>query len=81
MNVTPELDRRFRAAALAGGVADVRYDLVDTPLGTLGVAATERGLCRIAYVTDGLEDEPDLPDVHSDMRRLLTRLVHDLEAR
>ena len=28
---------------------DVAYDLVDTPIGTLLVAATERGLCRISY--------------------------------
>jgi methylated-DNA-[protein]-cysteine S-methyltransferase len=53
--VSPELDRRFRDAAAAGGLLDAAYDLVDTPLGTLLVAATERGLCRIAY-----DAEPDL---------------------
>ena len=57
MNFTPDLDRRFRDAALAAGLVDVRYDIVDSPLGELGVAATEQGLCRIAYVPDLLEDE------------------------
>ena len=47
--VSPELDRRFREAAAAEGLLDAAYDLVDTPLGTLLVATTERGLCRIAY--------------------------------
>ncbi len=50
MTVVPEtLDRRFRAAAASSGLLDVAYDLVDTPLGTLLVAASPRGLCRIAY--------------------------------
>ena len=47
--VSPELDRRFRDAAAREHLLDVAYDLVDTPVGTLFVAATERGLCRIAY--------------------------------
>src|SRR5947209_5728923 len=57
MFVTPELDARFRAAALAEGLVDVRYDLVDSPVGELLVAATERGLCRISYSPDRTEDE------------------------
>jgi methylated-DNA-[protein]-cysteine S-methyltransferase len=47
--VSPDLDRRFREAAANEHLLDVAYDLVDTPIGTLLVAATERGLCRIAY--------------------------------
>ena len=47
--VSADLDRRFRAAAAREHLLDVAYDLVDTPIGTLLVAATERGLCRIAY--------------------------------
>jgi methylated-DNA-[protein]-cysteine S-methyltransferase len=47
--VSPELDRRFRDAAAREHLLDVAYDLVDTPIGTLLVATTERGLCRIAY--------------------------------
>ena len=50
--VTPELDQRFRDAAARERLLDVAYDLIDTPLGTLLVASTERGLCRIAYDAD-----------------------------
>ena len=50
--VSPDLDRRFREAAAREHLLDVAYDLVDTPIGTLLVAATERGLCRIAYDAD-----------------------------
>jgi methylated-DNA-[protein]-cysteine S-methyltransferase len=57
MNVTPELDARFRAAALAEGLVDVRYDVVDSPVGALFVAASERGVCRISYSPDAAEDE------------------------
>jgi methylated-DNA-[protein]-cysteine S-methyltransferase len=60
MKVSAELDRRFRDAALATGDLDVGYDLVETPLGNLFVAATPAGLCRIEYdpeperIVDGL---------------------------
>ena len=50
--VSTELDRRFRDAAAREQLLDVAYDLVDTPVGTLLVATTERGLCRIAYDAD-----------------------------
>ena len=56
MNVTPELDSRFREAALREGLVDVRYDIFESPVGDLFVAATERGLCRISYHPDGMED-------------------------
>jgi methylated-DNA-[protein]-cysteine S-methyltransferase len=49
VTVSPELDRRFRDAAAREGLVDVAYELHDTPLGTLLLAATERGLCRIVY--------------------------------
>ena len=49
MTVTPELDRRFREAAARENLLDVAYDLVETPIGTLFVATTERGLARIVY--------------------------------
>src|SRR5581483_6923396 len=55
-NVTPDLDARFRAAALGEGLVDVRFDVVDSPVGALRVAKTERGLCRISYFEDGWED-------------------------
>ena len=56
MNVTPDLDRRFRAAALGEGIVDVRFDELDSPVGTLFVAATDRGVCRISYFPEGMED-------------------------
>src|SRR5581483_9860064 len=56
MNVTPDLDARFRAAALAAGLVDVRYDVVDSPVGPLHVASTDQGLCRISYRDDDWED-------------------------
>jgi methylated-DNA-[protein]-cysteine S-methyltransferase len=57
MTVTFDLDARFRAAALDSGLIDARFDLVDSPLGELFVAATDRGLCRIAYRVETAEDE------------------------
>lgn len=52
MTVTPELDRRFRDAAASAGLLDVAYDLVDSPVGPLLVAVTERGVCRITFDAD-----------------------------
>jgi O-6-methylguanine DNA methyltransferase len=49
MKVSPELDTRFRDAAAAEGLLDVAYDFVDSPVGTLLVATSQRGLCRISY--------------------------------
>jgi methylated-DNA-[protein]-cysteine S-methyltransferase len=57
MNVTPELDSMFRAAALREGLVDIRYDLVDTPVGELLIAATDRGLARIQFDPEGREEE------------------------
>ena len=56
MNVSPELDARFRAAALREGLVDVRYDVVDSPVGELFLASTPRGLCRISYTVDGQDE-------------------------
>lgn len=56
MNVTPELDARLREAALRQRLVDVRYDIVDSPVGELFIAATDRGLARISYFADGMED-------------------------
>jgi methylated-DNA-[protein]-cysteine S-methyltransferase len=49
MSVSPSLDERFRDAAAAEGLLDVAYDLAETPVGTLLVAASDRGLCRISF--------------------------------
>ena len=47
--VPSDLDRRFRAAAASSGLLDVAYDLFDSPFGTLLLAASPRGLCRISF--------------------------------
>ena len=57
MTVPTDLDRRFRDAADREGLIDVAYDLADSPVGELLVAATDRGLCRIAYRPDDALDE------------------------
>jgi methylated-DNA-[protein]-cysteine S-methyltransferase len=50
--VPAELDRRFREAAAAEGLLDAAYDLLESPLGTLLVAASDRGVCRISYTPE-----------------------------
>ncbi|MGH3103556.1 MAG: methylated-DNA--[protein]-cysteine S-methyltransferase [Gaiellaceae bacterium] len=60
MTVPSSLDERFRAAAAAGGLLDVAYDLVDSPLGPLFVATTPRGLCRISYDAEPEREEERL---------------------
>jgi methylated-DNA-[protein]-cysteine S-methyltransferase len=57
MTVSPDLDRRFREAAAAAGLVDAAFDLADTPIGTLLVAATDRGLCQISFDPDRGVDE------------------------
>ncbi len=52
MTVPADLDRRFRDAALAEGLVDVRYDLVESPVGELLVAATDRGVCAVSLGED-----------------------------
>jgi methylated-DNA-[protein]-cysteine S-methyltransferase len=52
MTFPATLDSRFREAAASEGLLDVAYDLVDTPVGQLLVAVTDRGLCEIHYDPD-----------------------------
>jgi methylated-DNA-[protein]-cysteine S-methyltransferase len=49
MTVPAELDRRFREAAVRSGMLDAGYDVVDSPVGSLLVATTNRGLLRISF--------------------------------
>jgi len=60
MTVSPELDARFRDAAAAEGLLDVAYDLIDTPVGRLFVAVTDRGLCEISYDSEPEREEEKL---------------------
>ncbi len=52
MSIPADLDRRFREAAVRTGMLDAGYDVVDSPVGPLLVAATERGLLRISFDAD-----------------------------
>jgi methylated-DNA-[protein]-cysteine S-methyltransferase len=54
-SVSPELDKRFRAAAAEEGLLDVAYDVIESPVGELFVGVSDRGLCVISY-----EADPDL---------------------
>ena len=49
MTVSPNLDRRFREAATTLGLIDVGFDVVDSPIGELFVAASDRGLAAISF--------------------------------
>ena len=50
--ISPDLDHRFRAAAADAGLLDVAYDVVESPVGDLFVAVSDRGLCTISYDAD-----------------------------
>ena len=52
MTLPTSLDERFRAAAAAEGLLDAGYDVLDSPVGPLFVAATPQGVCRISYDAD-----------------------------
>jgi methylated-DNA-[protein]-cysteine S-methyltransferase len=52
MTISPDVDRRFREAAVELGLVDVGFDLVDTPIGQLLVAVSDRGLASISYDLD-----------------------------
>ena len=50
---TGRLHRRLEHAADTDGVLDVAYRTIDTPVGTLLLAATTVGLVRVAYDVEG----------------------------
>jgi methylated-DNA-[protein]-cysteine S-methyltransferase len=52
MTVSADLDRRFRNAASRAGLVDAAFDVVDSPVGQLLVAATGRGILRISFDAD-----------------------------
>lgn len=55
MTVSPDLDLRFRNAAARLDLIDVGYDVVDSPIGELLVAASDRGLAAISFDSDPTE--------------------------
>jgi methylated-DNA-[protein]-cysteine S-methyltransferase len=54
MTVPTQIDRAFRDRAAAEGALDVAFELTESPVGKLLVAATDRGVCRISF-----DPEPD----------------------
>lgn len=60
MTVPTDLDLRFRDAAVRAGLLDVAYDVIDTELGPLLTAVTDRGLVRISYDPDPERELEDL---------------------
>jgi methylated-DNA-[protein]-cysteine S-methyltransferase len=55
MTVSQDLDRRFRDSAVRLGLVDLGFDVVDSPVGPLLVAVSDRGLAAIRY-----DAEPDM---------------------
>jgi methylated-DNA-[protein]-cysteine S-methyltransferase len=53
-----EAARRFAAAAMNEGLVDVAYAKLDSPVGQLLTAATDRGLVNISYL--GFRDENEV---------------------
>jgi len=51
MTVSPDLDRRFRDAAVALELVDLGFDVVDSPVGPLLVGVSGSGLASISYDT------------------------------
>jgi methylated-DNA-[protein]-cysteine S-methyltransferase len=72
MTLPAALDERFRARAARDGLLDVAYDYVDSPVGRLLVAATERGVCRISFAPEA-EAEDELEEL---ARRHGTRVLY-----
>ena len=60
MTLPADVDSRFRTAAGSAGLLDVSYDVADSPLGPLFLAATERGLCRVVYDAEPEAEEERL---------------------
>jgi methylated-DNA-[protein]-cysteine S-methyltransferase len=50
-----DLHHRLAADAQSAGLLDVAYRTVDSPIGGLLLAATEVGLVRVAFATEGYE--------------------------
>jgi methylated-DNA-[protein]-cysteine S-methyltransferase len=49
VTVPTHLDLRFRDAAARAGLLDAAYDVIDSELGPLLAAVTDRGLARISF--------------------------------
>lgn len=80
--VGPDLDSRFREAAAAAGLLDLAYDVVESPLGSLLIATSGRGLCAIRF-DPGLDELEHLARRHGlkvlRVPRRLERTLRQLE--
>ncbi|HEY5303465.1 MAG TPA: methylated-DNA--[protein]-cysteine S-methyltransferase [Acidimicrobiales bacterium] len=54
-----QLHRRLEESAEQAKILDVAYTTIDTPVGTLLLAATENGLLRVAYECEDLDKVVD----------------------
>jgi methylated-DNA-[protein]-cysteine S-methyltransferase len=67
-DVSRKLHQRLVDAASVAGLLDIAYRTIDTPVGTLLLAATETGLVRVAYA-------------NQDHDIVLQQLAHDVSPR
>jgi len=67
------------APAAATGLLDVAYALLDSPLGRLLLAATPRGLIRVAYVDDGGGEDAALAQLASRVSPRVLAAAHKLD--
>jgi methylated-DNA-[protein]-cysteine S-methyltransferase len=49
------LHRTLEESAERGGILDIAYTTIDSPVGTLLLAATDKGLLRVAFESEGLD--------------------------
>lgn len=64
MTVPTDLDHRLRVRAAREGLVDVAYELTDSPLGRLLVAATRTGICAVSFRGDADETMEQLARAH-----------------
>jgi methylated-DNA-[protein]-cysteine S-methyltransferase len=62
MSVPVHLDTELRRRAAAEGLLDVAYDFTDSPIGTLLLAATPVGLCKLSFDPEPERDLDELAE-------------------
>jgi methylated-DNA-[protein]-cysteine S-methyltransferase len=55
VTISPEVDSRFREAALDLGLVDVGFDVIESQIGPLFVAVSDQGLASLSYDTHAEE--------------------------
>jgi methylated-DNA-[protein]-cysteine S-methyltransferase len=79
MTLPIETDRAFRERAAAESLLDVAYDVTDSPIGPLLLAATERGVCEIAFDPDPDAEIERLARLHGSRVLRSPRPVDDVK--